>query len=483
MAALVLPTLLVFADADSVTTAHMVEFFGLLGGGHRDAGWDRCCPSSPTPPVLPADASPGPATVPPPAAPASTAVGLHPSPGAGLFSGVPGIRGDAPGEERRMTAGTGLTIGVLGSYGGRNLGDEAILTGLLADLQEQEPNARIIVFSRNPDHTRAAHPEVEAVPWEGVSRTDSSPLLAQLDLLILGGGGILYDQEARRYLRVVRVAQERGLPLLTYAVGVGPLSEMVDTGMVRETLAGATQVTVRDQESRMLLEEAGLLNPITVTADPAFLLEPEDFPVHLLREEGVPAGRHLVGMSVREPGRAAERLDVDGYHRLLAQIGDFLVHRIDADILFVPMERDDIRHSHGVLSHMVAAERGRILHGSYSPQQVLGLMRHFDLVVGMRLHFLIFAAMVNTPFLPLPYAGKVFDLAQRLGVPALRGLEREVEGPLLAEVDRLWDEREQRAEATARRVAEVCEEARGTSKVTRAVLESLRTQSMVSVDG
>lgn len=233
----------------------------------------------------------------------------------------------------------------------------------------------------------------------------------------------------------------------------------------------------------MLLEEAGLLNPITVTADPAFLLEPEDFPVHLLREEGVPAGRRLVGMSVREPGRAAERLDVDGYHRLLAQIGDFLVHRIDADVLFVPMERDDIRHSHGVLSHMVAAERGRILHGSYSPQQVLGLMRHFDLAVGMRLHFLIFAAMVNTPFLPLPYAGKVFDLAQRLGVPALRGVEREVEGPLLAEVDRLWDEREQRAEATARRVAEVCEEARGTSKVTRSVLESLRTRSLVSVEG
>ena len=258
-------------------------------------------------------------------------------------------------------------------------------------------------------------------------------------------------------------------------MGVGPLSDGVDTGMVRETLSSATQVTVRDQESRMVLEEAGLLNPITVTADPAFLLQPEEFPAHLLAEEGVPVGKRLVGISVREPGRAAERLDVDGYHRLLAQIGDFLVHRIDAYVLFVPMERDDIRHAHGVLSHMVAAERGRILHGTYSPQQVLGLMRHFDLAVGMRLHFLIFAAMVGTPFLPLPYAGKVFDLAQRLGVPALRGVEREVEGPLLAEVDRLWDEREQRAEATARRVAEVCEQARGTSEVTRGVLESLRS--------
>ena len=33
-------TLLVYADADSVRPAHIVEFYGLLGGGLRDAGWD-----------------------------------------------------------------------------------------------------------------------------------------------------------------------------------------------------------------------------------------------------------------------------------------------------------------------------------------------------------------------------------------------------------------------------------------------------------
>ncbi|MFC4150546.1 alpha/beta fold hydrolase [Micromonospora mangrovi] len=40
VAALTVPTMLVFADADSVPVSHMAEFFGLLGGGHRDAGWD-----------------------------------------------------------------------------------------------------------------------------------------------------------------------------------------------------------------------------------------------------------------------------------------------------------------------------------------------------------------------------------------------------------------------------------------------------------
>ncbi|MFN8487722.1 MAG: alpha/beta hydrolase [Caldilineaceae bacterium] len=41
VAALKLPVLLVFADADSVTTDHVAEFYKLLGGGQRDGGWDR----------------------------------------------------------------------------------------------------------------------------------------------------------------------------------------------------------------------------------------------------------------------------------------------------------------------------------------------------------------------------------------------------------------------------------------------------------
>lgn len=33
-------TLLVYADADSIAPAHIMEFWGLLGGGLRDPGWD-----------------------------------------------------------------------------------------------------------------------------------------------------------------------------------------------------------------------------------------------------------------------------------------------------------------------------------------------------------------------------------------------------------------------------------------------------------
>jgi len=40
IAAITAPVMLVYADADAVRPAHIVEFYALLGGGLRDANWD-----------------------------------------------------------------------------------------------------------------------------------------------------------------------------------------------------------------------------------------------------------------------------------------------------------------------------------------------------------------------------------------------------------------------------------------------------------
>ena len=53
VAAIQAPTMIVVGDADSVSTAHAVEFFELLSGGKADAGWDRSGMSSARLAVLP----------------------------------------------------------------------------------------------------------------------------------------------------------------------------------------------------------------------------------------------------------------------------------------------------------------------------------------------------------------------------------------------------------------------------------------------
>ena len=40
VSAVPMPVLVVAADADSMPPSHIAEFYGLLGGGQRDAGWD-----------------------------------------------------------------------------------------------------------------------------------------------------------------------------------------------------------------------------------------------------------------------------------------------------------------------------------------------------------------------------------------------------------------------------------------------------------
>ncbi|WP_175409248.1 polysaccharide pyruvyl transferase family protein [Streptomyces sp. TRM64462] len=370
-----------------------------------------------------------------------------------------------------------LRIGVLGSYGGFNIGDESILTCVLGDLRAWRPDAWLVVFSRNPEHTRAHHRSAdEVIGWEGLGQDRLRSAVGGLDLLILGGGGLLYDSEARRYLRLVNAAHHLGIRTFAYAVGAGPLHEADDRHAVRTVVGAMDEVVVRDEESRLVLEEVGVEREITVAADPALLLPPEEFTDEMLLHEGIPGGARLVGMSVREPGRAAEHLDVSDYHALLADVADFLVRRFDTHVVFMPMENQDIRHAHAVLSHMTAADRGRVLNGSYSPGQTLDFMRRLSLAVGMRLHFLIFAAVSGVPLLPLPYAGKVFDFARSVGAPALVGVAREQAGLLLAEVDRLWDEAPQRREAMSAHVDALRERSGRTWERCRALLEDIEAQ-------
>lgn len=363
-------------------------------------------------------------------------------------------------------------IGISGSYGGMNLGDEAILGGILSELRETLA-ADVTVFTRNPADTLARHRIERAVAPRALNRKEIAPEIAGLDLFILGGGGILYDRDADVYLREVMIAHELGVPVLLYAISAGPLDSEASRRAVREALnaPAPTVITVRDRLGYRLLEEVGVTQEIHLTADPALLIEPQELPVDALKAEGVEFDRHLVGFSVREPGPAAPDIDPEEYYALLANSADFVVERYGADVVFVPMEKTDVQHSHGVVAHMRNAERAEILRRRYSPGQILDLMGRFDFAVGMRLHFLIFAALRGTPFAPLPYASKVSGLLEDLEMdtPPLGSIGI---GQLNAWIDRSWDTREEIRAKINRRLPALKERARRTNRLLLGLLRA-----------
>ena len=346
--------------------------------------------------------------------------------------------------------GAAYRVGISGSYGGLNLGDEAILEGIVKELRASLP-VDITVFTRDATDTRRRHAVEQAVAVREFLRDDVLPALQPLDLFILGGGGILFDREVPVYLREVELAHELDVPVMIYGVSAGPLEDPRSQAQVVRCFEIAEAATVRDWRAKNLLEYCGVRREIRVTADPALLIEPEPIPERVLEMEGLTNRRRLVGMSVREPGPAAPDLAGMDYHSLLANAADYIVDRLDADIVLVPMERrqHDLQHSHAVLARMRGVHHASVLRGEYSSGQLLSLIGQFEFVVGMRLHFLILAALQGVPFLALPYAPKVTGFVEELGFepPPFEGLNV---GRLIALIDRAWDERGRIREKIAR---------------------------------
>ncbi|MEX2431643.1 MAG: polysaccharide pyruvyl transferase family protein [Dehalococcoidia bacterium] len=359
--------------------------------------------------------------------------------------------------------GTVYKIGISGSYGGMNLGDEAILQVIVQQLRGSLP-VEITVFSHNLEDTLKRHKVDRAVAVRELTRAEVLPEVQRLDLFILGGGGILYDSEVPDYLREVSIAQELEVPVVVYAVSAGPLQDGSAQQLVRDCLNRAAVVTVRERRARQLLEQLGVTNEIHVTADPALLLGPEPLPPGALETERIASDARLVGIPVREPGAAAPDIDEEHYHRLLANSADYIIDRLDADLIFVPMERRvlDVQHSHAVIAQMAHADRATVLKGEYSPGQVLSLISHFELVVGMRLHFLMFAAVQRVPFVALPYAGKVTGFLDAFKMPA-PPMSKVNAGQLIAHIDRSWDLRAGLRERIGETLPELLERARETN--------------------
>ena len=374
-----------------------------------------------------------------------------------------------------------VRVGISGSYGGLNLGDEAILEVIVRQLRASLP-AEVTVFSRDTEDTLRHHDVDHAVPIRQMTREEARAEVEKLDLLIRGGGGILYDRDVELYLREVALAHEAQVPVVVYAISAGPLNDPDKRKLVAKHLNRATAITVRDRQSVKLLEEAGVQQEIILTADPALLLEPESLPEQTLLSEGLNGQHRLIGFSVREPGPAAPDIDIEHYHSLLASAADFMVARLDANIVFVPMElkKFDVQQSHAVVARMQYAQRAGILKGEYNAPQLLTLMGHLQFCVGMRLHFLIFSALQHVPFVALPYASKVEGFLEDLDMP-MPPLKDVTTGGLIAFVDRAWDIQGELRRKVRERLPQLQERARETNRIVVRVLSE--THAAAAVQG
>jgi polysaccharide pyruvyl transferase CsaB len=303
-----------------------------------------------------------------------------------------------------------MRILISGYYGFGNLGDEALLEIIVAQLRTRWPLAEIDVLSAEPDATRQALC-VDATPRGDVAAVRRA--IERADIVLSGGGGLLQNATSLRslvyYAGIVRTAIRAAKKTMIFAQSVGPL-DFVGRQIVRECCRGLSAATVRDERSRALL--APLVPSVAVrrTADPVFLFDPPEPESSDLAAQGLGEGSDpLVVVCVRKAGNFA-----DGASRV-AQAVDRLAEEHGVRVGFVAFGGPvDAEASTIVMRKCRSSPTLLPTEGLASVAQIIGRAR---LLIGMRLHSLILAVRLGVPFLAIPYDPKVAGLCEDIGYP------------------------------------------------------------------
>lgn len=321
---------------------------------------------------------------------------------------------------------------ICGAYGKGNAGDDAILLTMIRQLRQDDPDLPIWVMTRDRRHTAlmAGVPTVFTFDF-----LKAGQIMRRCKLYISGGGSLIQDVTSTRsllfYLQSIRQAKHNGCKVMMYGCGVGPISRGQNRQLTGRVLdRNVDLITLRDPDSRALLERIGVTRPqIHVTADPALLCpgDPEQVK-HYWKEAGLkPDGKYCLFALRPWAGEAR-------WSPAFAAAADYVWNAYGMESVFFTMEADkDLAISQRVAEQVKAP--WHILPPANNGSLICGIMAKMGMVVSMRLHALIFASGQGVPVVGVSYDPKVSSFLDYLGQQDYVTLEEVTDGTLCDMID------------------------------------------------
>ena len=330
---------------------------------------------------------------------------------------------------------------ISGYYGFKNSGDDALLSAIINDISKYKESPNLVVLSKTPAETQKLY-RVKAI-----NRFNIPSIMRHMrnaEMLISGGGTLMQDGTSTKslwyYLQIIKMALRRGMKVMLYSNGIGPLNHERSREITRDTLNQVDLITLRDSASAELLKEIGVNKPkILVTADPALNLDGASVEKGrmLLSEIGTPMNKKLIGVSVR---RWQE--NNPDFERILAEVCDYAAEKYEMMPVFIPMQIErDLMLSQSVAARM--KHRSVVVKKRYRVDEVMSMVAAMDLCIGMRLHSLIYAAVASVPLIGLVYDPKVSSFMEHTHQKLYTGVKDLTARRLIELIDSCMDNYEE----------------------------------------
>lgn len=296
---------------------------------------------------------------------------------------------------------------ISGYYGFNNTGDEAMIETMSTLLAKRDYG--LIVLSSNPDRTKELY-NVQAYDRYKISEVIKA--LKKCDMVVSGGGTLFQDVTSKKsiwyYLGIVFLAQLMRKKVCVAYQGMGPLETKLYRKMTKKILnrKSVKLVALRDEFAINLAKELGIKeDKISFSSDMVFMMQPpaKERCLKILNDNvhGLKENQKLIGLSVRE-WKDKDRTD------LFAEIADRLVEKYDARIVFFPFHKPKDAEISKIIMHKMKHEESAVLMPNrYLPSEILGTMGLMDVNIGVRLHSLVFSAVMNVPTIGISYDPKI----------------------------------------------------------------------------
>ncbi len=249
-----------------------------------------------------------------------------------------------------------------------------------------------------------------------------SKIFAKSDLIIdLSGDSISRDyNDYSVFLQILPLifALIINKKYMLYAQSIGPFKKNVLYKVVKHVLKKSSLITARENITVSILKKAGINKNVKLTADSAFLLQPDNNINFILKKFDIVFERnkyaavsisYLLCRYFNDP-----RLNSSSFFGTLARILDEIVEKYNIYIIFVPHvmigEINDLHASFEVFRKMEHRDKTVIITEKYNGAQLKAIIGKCEFIIASRMHAAIAAFSQYVPVLIFSYNHKTHGI-------------------------------------------------------------------------
>ncbi len=276
---------------------------------------------------------------------------------------------------------------LIGYYGYGNIGDEALLEAIINALKKEKIIEEFYVLSYNVEATSKEH-QVKAISRG--KHLDLIRAIREVDAVVVGGGSVLQDVTSSLslfyYMTILFLAKIFKKKAFLLGNGYGPINKRLNQFLLTRLLPYMDGVIARDRESFLSYQEFKLKH-LFAGVDLVYLLNSR-------KVKKQKSSKKNVVISLRPWYNASNT------HSVMRETINYL-ESLGYKISLLPMKSPEDDKE---LEYYLSEEINLIAHDF---NVILKELADADFVIGMRLHALILAAKLNTPFIAISYDPKV----------------------------------------------------------------------------